>query len=480
MLYAVLRGSAMVRVGDDALDLHADAGVWVPAGETVAVTPQPGAIVLPIPVAGAGRTVTTRLGVPPHAHVALLRAFTEALGHLDGAQGAARLELRGGSPEPLAAPPALRSPELRPLAELLTAHPELGLQAAAARAVPGWSVRTLQRRFLAETGWTVAAWVRRQRVRIAAELITDGRDLEWVAHRVGYRSFPGFIRAFSEATGMTPGQWRQKSAEGCMGVGPSRPELESGEGGDGHGAERRTWARVNGAHVAVWAAVGGARLIIAGRALTLAEGEAVIIPAGTPNEFRVPSGSLLVPLGFRSALTGPIGAPLTAAHIGGLDSMRMLEAVLASYTRVGVTDVDPDRGFAAVLAGSERLPATTGSELLGRAANLFVREPELSLAAASERLGLSERELCRVVGAHTGEQFAAWLRLLRMTRARNQLGDGETPSEISRELGYSHLPAFSRAFRAVHGAGPTGLGVPNLAPTRAAWGREMRLPASAL
>lgn len=476
MLYAVLRGSAEMTVGGSARSLVAGSGVWVPAGELVGVSPAPGAIVLPVPAAGAGRTSATAVAVPAHAHTGLLHALAHALGHLDGMRRPTSLVLRGEAPDRLAAPPAPNSAELRALAELLTSDPGVGLPAAVAAAAPGWCLRTVQRRFHAETGWTLTAWSRRQRIRMGASLLADGRDLMWTANRVGYASLAGFIRAFSDATGQTPGQWRESSAAACMHAGGAELGWRPGE----HDGAGRTWSRVNGAHVAVWSAIGGAELTLGGRALALREGEAVVIPAGMPNQLRVPAGTLLLPLGFRSALTGPIGAPLRPAQIGGLDDLRMLEAVIATFASVGVVGVDPDRGFAAALAGSERSSVTGASELLGLAANRFVREPELSLAGAAGRLGRSERELCAAVATVAGEQFAAWLRLVRMTRARNQLGDGERPAEISRELGYAHLPAFSRAFRAVHGAGPTVLGVPNLRPTRAAWGREMRVPASAL
>ncbi|WP_198141913.1 helix-turn-helix domain-containing protein [Leucobacter komagatae] len=476
MLYAVLRGSAAVTVGGSAHTVSAGSGLWVPAGELVGVTPASGAIVLPVPAGGSGQTLPALVRVPEHGNAGLLHAFAHALGHLDGIRSPTQLEVRGASPEPLPAPPPPRDEALRAIVELLASAPGLGLAAAVEAAAPGWSPRTVQRRFQAETGWTLTAWARRQRIRIGAELISDGRDLEWVANRVGYESLAAFTRAFAEATGLTPGQGRAGSSAACM----YETLAELGrQPGQADGA-RRTWTRVNGAHVAVWSAIGCAELVVGGRTLALGAGEAVVIPAGTPNEFRIPVGTLLMPLGYRSAMTGPVGAPLRPARIGGVEQPGMLEAILATYTRIGVVDVDPDRGFAAVLAGSERAAVTPESELLGRAANRFAREPELGLPAAAARLGTSERELCAAVASQTGEQFAAWLRLLRMTRARNQLGDGETPTEISRELGYAHLPAFSRAFRAVHGAGPTVLGVPNLRPTRAAWGREMRVPASAL
>ncbi|MFF8818112.1 helix-turn-helix domain-containing protein [Leucobacter sp. NPDC015123] len=476
MLYAVLRGAAEVETGGEILRLESCTGIWVPAGDVVAVRPALGAVVLPIPVAGGGRALATRVAVPKHAHTSLLHAFANVLGHVDGATGPAQLELSGGGPERLAPPPAPASEALGVLAKLLTERPEMRLADAVAEAVPGWSVRTVQRRFLAETGWSVAAWVRRQRVRAAAKLLAEGRDLQWVAHTVGYSGVPAFSRAFSESTGLSPGQWRHSSAAATAGVVPA----EIGLGHLWEAAERRTWTRVNGAHVAVWAALGSANLVVGGRNVHLSEGDAVVVPAGTPNEFRIPSGSMLLPLGFRSAHTGEIGAPLRPASIGSLGTAGLLEAVLASYTKVGVIDVDPDHGFQAALSGSVRAPTTNDDVLLGRVANLYAREPYLRMTGAAARLGVDERELGAAVQRRAGVQFSAWLRLLRMTRARNQLGDGETPSEISRGLGYAHLPAFSRAFRAVHGAAPAGLSVPNLKPTRAAWGREMRVPATAL
>ncbi|WP_461637624.1 helix-turn-helix transcriptional regulator [Leucobacter sp. BZR 635] len=471
MLYAVVRGVATLRIGSLDVVLRAGTGAWVPAGEAVGVRPAPGAILIPVPAAGENVTGVTRVAIPESALPALLRAFANVLGHLDGAQ-APLLTVRGGVPDALAAPPAPRSAELRELAALLRAAPTADLAQAVHETVPGWSLRTVQRRFREDTGWTLAAWRRRHRLRAGAELVAAGRDLEWVANKVGYASLAGFIRAFADAAGVTPGQWREdrRDAE-CR-----TAEIVTHDDAQTH----RTWSRVNGSHVAVWAAIGPAELVCAGRSLPLAEGEAVVIPAGTRNEVRIPAGSVLMPLGYRSALRGSIGAPLAPAQIGGLESLDMLEAMLASYTTVGVVGVDPDRGFGAALAGSRRAPVTPDDGRLAALANLFVREPELRIPDAATRLGTSERELYRLVQARTGDQFAAWLRMLRMTRARNQLGDGETPSEVSRELGYAHLPAFSRAFRAVHGAGPAALGVPNLSATRAAWGREQRLPARQL
>lgn len=625
-LYTVLRGSAVLRIAGRTTRLSANTALAVPAGTPIEVVPDPGAAVLPVPLAavcpeGPGRerggvgVGVARLAVPAHARIGLLHAFANSLGHLDGGGDSAspvpeqtaaastsnsserapeRSAPELSAPElsapelsapgqltadlPTAdlpiAPPAPRDLALQRFASLLTAEPGIELAAAAARTLPGWSLRTVQRRFFADTGWTAAAWARRHRICAAALLIADGRDLEWVAHEVGYRSLPALSRAFVAATGVTPGAWRHAAQARCLrprdraGVaqpgtnnagttrtGTARTDTartsgarlgsactgtagngtvhtagapsSAGDANDGCPAdarlgavaggathERRTWTRVNGSHVAVWAAIGSSELRVAGRTLELREGDAVVIPAGLPNELRVPPGSLLLPLGYRSVQTGPLGAPVRPAAVGGIagfggiegfgdsgvlgdlgalggfgagegssdrgvyakpGAAALLDAVLASYTRVGVRGVDPDAGVRAALSGATHELVSAGASLVGRVAGLCMREPELDLTAAAARLGCVEQAICAAVTTHTGLQFAAWRRLIRMTRARTQLGEGARPSTVSRALGYAHLPAFSRAFRAVHGAAPAALAAPTVAaPTGAAPLRGLR------
>ena len=472
LLTAVLAGHATVTVDGTPHELAEGAGLWVPAGARMGVRPRPGALLLPVPASAGRSAAPLRVAVPTAAFPALLHAFTGALGHLDAPAAPVEIRIAGSSPGPLDPLPVPSTPELRDLAELLTVSPGAETAAAVSAAAPGWSLRTVQRRFHAETGVTLAAWARHARLRQAAELLAEGRELEWIAHRVGYLSVAGFIRAFADATGSTPGQWR---AEG-RGAGEPRAQLVIPAAATSE--EHRTWPRANGAHVAVWAAIGQASLTIGNRSLTLAEGDAVVIPAGVRNALRIPAGSLLVPVGYRSGALGPVGKPIRPARLGGIDSLTTVASMLAAYTRHGAVGIDPERGFDAVLAGSERELATEQDALLSALASVCSREPELPLAAAAARIGSDERALHRAVQDRAGEPLAVWRRILRMTRARNRLGDGETPSEISRALGYAHLPAFSRAFREVHGAGPAAIRTPNLRPAHAAWARDPRPPAS--
>jgi AraC-like DNA-binding protein/quercetin dioxygenase-like cupin family protein len=71
----------------------------------------------------------------------------------------------------------------------------------------GFSVRTLERRFAAETGMTFGQWRRHSRFLRALRLLAEGRAVKAVARDTGYRSASAFVAAFSETFGTTPGRY---------------------------------------------------------------------------------------------------------------------------------------------------------------------------------------------------------------------------------------------------------------------------------
>ena len=71
----------------------------------------------------------------------------------------------------------------------------------------GVSVRTLERRFAAETGMTFGQWRRHARFLDALRLLAEGRAVKAVAREAGYRSASAFVAAFSETFGTTPGRY---------------------------------------------------------------------------------------------------------------------------------------------------------------------------------------------------------------------------------------------------------------------------------
>lgn len=71
----------------------------------------------------------------------------------------------------------------------------------------GFSVRTLERRFAAETGMTFGQWRRHARFLQALKLLAEGRAVKSVARDAGYRSASAFVASFSETFGTTPGRY---------------------------------------------------------------------------------------------------------------------------------------------------------------------------------------------------------------------------------------------------------------------------------
>ncbi|HIT74594.1 MAG TPA: helix-turn-helix domain-containing protein [Candidatus Avipropionibacterium avicola] len=69
----------------------------------------------------------------------------------------------------------------------------------------GVSTRTVIRAFGAETGEGFASWRKRARMVQASRLLAEELTVAEVATRVGYDTASGFIAAFRDATGQTPG-----------------------------------------------------------------------------------------------------------------------------------------------------------------------------------------------------------------------------------------------------------------------------------
>jgi AraC-like DNA-binding protein len=72
----------------------------------------------------------------------------------------------------------------------------------------GASLRTLQRRFPAETGLTLDAWRARSRLIHALATLSGGGSVTAAAYGCGYDSLSAFITAFRRQFGATPGRYR--------------------------------------------------------------------------------------------------------------------------------------------------------------------------------------------------------------------------------------------------------------------------------
>ncbi len=67
--------------------------------------------------------------------------------------------------------------------------------------------RTLSRRFVIETGFTLTEWRQRVRLLRALEMLAVGKAVTYVALELGYENVSAFIALFRRTYGVTPGQY---------------------------------------------------------------------------------------------------------------------------------------------------------------------------------------------------------------------------------------------------------------------------------
>lgn len=80
----------------------------------------------------------------------------------------------------------------------------------------GIAPRTLTRRFVAETGFSLTEWRQRVRLLRAIELLAAGRAVSAVALDLGYQNVSAFISLFKRTFAVTPGQYTDLMAEGSL------------------------------------------------------------------------------------------------------------------------------------------------------------------------------------------------------------------------------------------------------------------------
>lgn len=78
----------------------------------------------------------------------------------------------------------------------------------------GGSLRTIQRRFLEETGMALSEWRQQARLIAGAGLLLDGRSVTEAALEAGYSGVSAFTHAFRCRIGQTPSQFRTAAAFG--------------------------------------------------------------------------------------------------------------------------------------------------------------------------------------------------------------------------------------------------------------------------
>jgi len=153
----------------------------------------------------------TAVTVSPLLRELILRAV--AIGMLDERDRVERAlatliadEFRQSRAPPFALPQP-SSAAIRKAVALLADGPTAGLTAGALAHAVGLGRRTLERRFLAETGMSPDRWRRQARLLGAVERLAGGQPVKTVAADAGYASPSAFVAAFRKQFSVTPSRY---------------------------------------------------------------------------------------------------------------------------------------------------------------------------------------------------------------------------------------------------------------------------------
>jgi transcriptional regulator GlxA family with amidase domain len=132
-------------------------------------------------------------------------------------------ELREAHEQPLQLPEP-EDDRLHAIARMLYENPADNTSLAALGRTIGASSRTLSRLFRNELGMTFYEWRTQLRIYHALVLLADGRDTTHTAYACGWANPSGFIAAFTNIIGTTPGRYRTRSPD-------LRPRVATPDGG---------------------------------------------------------------------------------------------------------------------------------------------------------------------------------------------------------------------------------------------------------
>jgi transcriptional regulator GlxA family with amidase domain len=131
-------------------------------------------------------------------------------------------ELHEAHEQPLQLPDP-HDDRLQAVARLLYENPSDNTSLAELGRATGASARTLSRLFHNELGMTFYEWRTQLRICHALVLLADGHDTTHVAHACGWANPSGFIAAFTNIIGTTPGRHRTGQRHRATEEAPSSP-----------------------------------------------------------------------------------------------------------------------------------------------------------------------------------------------------------------------------------------------------------------
>lgn len=461
--------------GSDPLVVSAGHAAWVPPGLRHSAWLDAGGVALPLFVdPGEIPDSLTRAGVvtvPASWEAWLLRRVAGWFGFSpDGRSDHSlliELLMAVGPAAPASQVPPLPPRPLssgpRAVTERLRRDPGTSAGLAELAADVMTSPRTLQRQLSEETGHGLAQWRTAIRINAAAAHLSEGRGIGWTAHQVGYAGVTGFTHAFTARVGVSPGRY----AAGCVATEPadelsSVRDLEtrlvsqsSTSPPDICAVRSASWVPPNDS--VLWVQRGTASIEVAGRRWDLEAGEVVWLPHGLPYRVDIAADSILLPLGWKHIGRSVRPGSLQVVRVPDTPEMErfLLHTMVANHFLLRPTGHD-EQAFLELLRPSfhdvtEIVPSHLGAVVLA-----VIDDPSdrRSLAEWADELGADTAALRREFAELMGESFPRWRAKVRMTEARALMWEGLAPSVVARRLGYSHLPAFSRAFTTSYGIPP--------------------------
>ncbi|MFC8181265.1 helix-turn-helix domain-containing protein [Rhodococcus sp. NPDC057297] len=472
VLFWVLSGEADVHVGGRVLTLAAAEAVLVPPGHRFKLDVGAHSIVFPIAVprdeVPAIENVV-RLSVRETWHDWLVHRFARSLGYMRGVRTTpdGLTELLSGAASAheaantVGAPPMPTSAEAFAVAKRFVDSPEHDADLAELARSVHVGTRTLQRQFVDETGLSLSHWRAAARIAVSVEHLASGRDIGWVANRVGFATAGGFTRAFRRHTGLAPSVFvRSRATDGKLCSTSLATDVTMSPAPDVPGGE--TWPRVNDFHVLVWVYRGRARFTVGGRVVTLRRGDAIVLPAGVRNRIDTEPGSLVLPLGSRDSRVPDAGRRFDAVVHFPLESESyLLHTVVANYSRVRPVMHDEHRLIDLACRSAEPALVGAAQDRIRGVVNTIVASvhekpsEDKHLCEWAQDAGIDARALHDCFVQTVGQTFPRWRSHVRMTLARRYLGEGRTAGEIARLLGYAHSSGFTKVFHETQGMTPT-------------------------
>jgi AraC-like DNA-binding protein len=213
-------------------------------------------------------------------------------------------------------------------------------------------------------------------------------------------------------------------------------------------------------HQAAYAISGVLTVAVEGQSLVISPEQAVWLPTGLRHRV----GSLLG-AEFRSlwiADEAGRGLPESPTVFGVSPLLRALIVEAAEIEGEEDHDGYADRVTGLILDQLRRARPLPGALPWPRAGSLAALCEALYADPADPRgpeewgreLGMSERTLARRFEAELGMSLRSWRRRLRLFKAVELLGGGQSVTQTAMELGYGSTSAFIYAFRTEMGCGP--------------------------